>query len=145
MDMTRGIPVRVQLETWVTQNGEQEHHQFDEPGQMVRMGETVYVRYVEPDGEKLPVTVKIKGDNQIGLTRGSHDSQTHTHMDFIAEKEVETQYKTPYGMIPVTTITPRMDVVFTTEPVGGQAYVEYRLQANGQHLGDYRMRLLFNA
>lgn len=145
MDMAQGIPVRVQLETWVTQDGNQEHHQFDEPGQMVRIGDTVYVRYTEPDGDQLPVTVKIKGDAQIGLTRGSSDSDTHMHLDFIAEKEVEAQYRTPYGIIPVSTVTPRIDVVFTTDPLGGQVYVEYRLKANGEHLGDYRMRLLFNA
>jgi uncharacterized beta-barrel protein YwiB (DUF1934 family) len=145
MDMTKGIPVRVQLETWVTQDGQAEHHQFDEAGQMVQIGDTIYVRYTEPTGDKLPVTIKIKGDNQVGLTRGSSDGTTHMHMDFMAEKEIQAQYRTPYGIIPVSTVTPRLDVLFTTEPLSGQVYLEYRLKANGEHLGDYRMRLLFTA
>lgn len=91
------------------------------------------------------MTVKIKGDKQVGLSRGSSAGDTHMHMDFIAEKEIVAHYRTPYGIIPVSTITPRLDAVFTTEPLGGQVYVEYRLKANGQILGDYRMRLLFTA
>lgn len=145
MDMTNGIPVRVQLEAWVTQAGQQEHHAFDEQGQLVQLGDTIYIRYTEPTGDKVPVTVKLKGQNQIGLTRGSSDSDTHMHLDFIAEKEIQAQYRTPYGIIPVSTITPRMDVLVNSMPLSGQAYVEYRLKANGDIVGDYRMRLIFNA
>ncbi|WP_125570358.1 DUF1934 domain-containing protein [Lacticaseibacillus songhuajiangensis] len=145
MDMSRGVPVRVQMETWVEQDGQQEHHQYDEPGQMVQLGNTIYIRYVEPDQDHLPVTVKIKGDNNVELTRGSNQGDTRLHLQFIAEKQVHAQYRTPYGVIPVDTITPRIDVAYTLEPVNGQVYVEYRLIANNEHLGDYRMRLIFSA
>ncbi|WDF83100.1 DUF1934 domain-containing protein [Lacticaseibacillus pabuli] len=145
MDLSHGIPVRVQMETWVSQDEHQEHHQFDEPGQLVKLGDALYVRYVEPTEDHMPVTVKIKGDNAVELTRGSADGDTRLHMQFIAEKEVTAQYRTPYGVIPVTTITPRMDVVIEDNQASGQVYVEYRLIADNQPIGDYRMRLIFGA
>ncbi|WP_155287077.1 DUF1934 domain-containing protein [Lacticaseibacillus zhaodongensis] len=145
MDMSRGVPVQVHVETWVDQDGEKEHHQFDEPGQVVQLGDTWYVRYIEPGDEHLPVTFKIQGTEAVTLIRGSSNNDTHVRLQFIAEKQVTAQYHTPYGVIPVETITPRMDVALNNEPTGGEAYIEYRLSANGQHIGDYRLRLLFNA
>ncbi|HAJ53851.1 MAG TPA: DUF1934 domain-containing protein, partial [Lactobacillus sp.] len=50
-----------------------------------------------------------------------------------------------YGIIPVETVTPRIDARMTTDPVAGEIYVEYELFANHQHLGNYRLRLQFKA
>lgn len=144
MDLTRGIPVRVQLETWVTQEGQQEHHQFDEPGQLARIGETLYIRYVEPGEEQMQVTVKVK-PGAVELSRRNASDTTRLHLEFVAGKEVVAQYRTPYGLIPVSTVTPQLDVAIEEETGSGQIDVTYRLTANGDHLGDYRLHLLFNA
>lgn len=145
MDISHGVPVQVHVETWVDQDGEKEHHRFDEPGQVVQMGDTCYVRYVEPGDEGLPVTFKIQGDSAVTLIRGSSNSDTHVRLQFIAEKQVLAQYHTPYGVIPVETITPRMDIALNREASSGEAYIEYRLNASDQHIGDYRLRLHFGA
>lgn len=147
MDMTRGVPVQIHLETWVNQDGNNEHHEFNEPGQLVQMGDTLYVRYREQtDGDAtVPVTFKIAGTDSVMLTRGTAETDTRLQLQFEAEKAVVARYTTPYGVIPVQTVTPRMDVVFTDDPLNGEVYIEYRLDANQQHLGDYRLHLNFTA
>lgn len=77
--------------------------------------------------------------------RDSSNGDTQLKLFFANEKRVLTRYRTPYGIIPVETVTPRIDVRMTTEPVAGEVYIEYQLFANNQHLGDYRLRLQFNA
>nr|WP_263848870.1 DUF1934 domain-containing protein [Lacticaseibacillus thailandensis] len=77
------------------------------------------------------------------LTRGNAETDTRLQLQFEAEKAVVARYTTPYGIIPVQTITPRMDVAYTSAPLNGEVYIEYRLDANKQHLGDYRLHLNF--
>ncbi|KRO17280.1 DUF1934 domain-containing protein [Lacticaseibacillus saniviri] len=148
MDLSSGIPIQIHLETYVTQEGETEQHLFDEPGTLVQMGDNLYIRYQETDeesGTTYPVTLKVQGDGDIQLSRGASDSDTQLKLHFVNERRIITRYRTPYGVIPVETATPRIDMEFTDDPVSGEIYVEYQLFANEQHLGDYRMRLLFNA
>lgn len=49
-----GIPVKVHLETQIQQDGQLEKHVFDEDGQVVKMGESLYLRYLEHGGEQAP-------------------------------------------------------------------------------------------
>ncbi len=148
MDLAHGVDVKVHLETFVTQEGETERHVFDEPGTVVQMGDTLYVRYREINEKEhtnYPVTLKLRGDGSVQLSRGSSDDDTHLRLHFANNRRILTRYRTPYGDIPVETITPRLDVRLTTEPLTGEIYIEYQLNANGQHLGNYRLRLLFSA
>lgn len=148
MDLSRGIPVKIHLETYVTQDDETENHVFDEPGTLVQMGETLYIRYREineEEGTNYPVTLKLRGDGDVQLSRGGSDDDTQMKLHFANERRVLTRYRTPYGVIPVETVTPRLDVRITTEPLTGEIYIEYELFANGQPLGNYRLRLLFEA
>ena len=112
------------------------------------MGNALYIRYQEVDedaGTSMPVTMKLREDGDIQLSRGSSNGDTQLKLFFADEKRVLTRYRTPYGIIPVETVTPRIDVRMTTEPVAGEIYVEYELFANRQHLGNYRLRLQFKA
>ncbi|KRK70427.1 DUF1934 domain-containing protein [Lacticaseibacillus nasuensis] len=148
MDLAHGIPITLHLETYVTQDDGTEKHVFDEPGTLVQLGDTLYIRYREIDeaaGTDYPVTMKLRGDGDIQLTRGGSADDTQLKLHFANERRVLTRYRTPYGIIPVETITPRLDVRLTDSPLAGEIYVEYQLNANGAHLGDYRLRLLFTA
>ena len=148
MDLSQGVPIQIHLETFVTQGEDNETHVFDEPGTWVQMGNALYIRYQEVDedaGTSMPVTMKLREDGDVQLSRGSSNGDTQLKLFFANEKRVLTRYRTPYGIIPVETVTPRIDVRMTTEPVAGEVYIEYQLFANNQHLGDYRLRLQFNA
>nr|WP_263848869.1 DUF1934 domain-containing protein [Lacticaseibacillus thailandensis] len=61
--MTRGVPVQIHLETWVNQDGNNEHHEFNEPGQLVQMGDTLYIRYREQadDDSTIPLLLRSLG------------------------------------------------------------------------------------
>lgn len=63
MDVTNGLPISIKLATKVRQKGEVQDFLFDLQGQMVRMGDTLYIRYKEvQDNEEVPVTIKIMPD-----------------------------------------------------------------------------------
>ncbi len=146
--MTHGVPISIHLETFVTQDGDTEHHVFDEPGTLVQLNDTLYIRYREEDkeaGTNYPVTLKLRGNGEVQLSRGSANDDIELKLHFANERRVLTQYRTPFGVIPVETVTPRLDVRMTTAPLAGEIYIEYQLFAQNQHVGDYRMRLLFNA
>lgn len=148
MDLGRGLPVTIHLETFVTQEGETENHVFDEPGIVVEVGDTLYIRYREineEEGTDYPVTVKLRADGSVQLSRGGTGEDTHLRLHFANGRRILTRYRTPFGVIPVETVTPRLDVRLTEAPLTGEIYIEYQLFANGAHLGNYRMRLLFNA
>ena len=148
MDLSHGIPVSIHLETYVTQEGETEEHVFNEPGTIVELNDTLYIRYREINEKEhtdYPVTLKLRSDGDVQLSRGGSNDDMQLKLHFANEKRILTQYRTPYGMIPVETITPRLDVRITDDPLAGEIYIEYQLFANGENLGNYRMRLLFQA
>ena len=71
MKINEGIPAKINVQTKVTQNNETEDFVFDLPGQVVKMGDTLYIRYkeIQPDGQEIPVTVKVTPDSQVQLIR----------------------------------------------------------------------------
>ena len=46
MDLSTGVPVSIQLKTIVQQGNEQKDFFFDLEGQLVKMGDTLYIRYL---------------------------------------------------------------------------------------------------
>ncbi|WP_262314985.1 YwiB family protein [Lacticaseibacillus parakribbianus] len=148
MDLTHGIAITLHLETFVEQDGETEKHVFDEPGTLVAMGGTLYIRYREVDptaGTDYPVTLKLRTDGSVQLSRGASDAETNLRLHFANDRRILTRYRTPYGDIPVETVTPRLDVRMTEDPLAGEVYIEYQLFGNGEHLGNYRLHLQFTA
>ena len=71
MNINEGIPAKIKVQTKVTQNNETEDFVFDLPGQVVKMGDTLYIRYkeIQQDGQEVPVTVKVMPDSQVQLIR----------------------------------------------------------------------------
>ncbi|WP_225046609.1 DUF1934 domain-containing protein [Lacticaseibacillus kribbianus] len=148
MDLTHGVPITLHLETFVEQDGATEKHVFDEPGTLVAMGGTLYIRYREVDPEQntdYPVTLKLRDDGSVQLARGASDADMNLRLHFANDRRILTRYRTPYGVIPVETVTPRLDVRMTEDPLAGEVYIEYQLFGNGEHLGNYRLHLQFSA
>lgn len=143
-DLTTGIPVGIHLETHTTQDGETSDYLLDVEGQMIQIGQTIYLRYQEPQNgdqqEAVPVTIKFLADGDVSLTRSD---ENRLRMHFSAGKRVAANYRTPYGVVPVETVTPSLKVSFHDRPFGGRLAVDYLLYAGEQLLGNYEIRLQF--
>ena len=55
MSLKKGMPIEFQLETLVKQEGEQESFLYEGMGQIVEMGDWLYLRYIEAE-TAIPVT-----------------------------------------------------------------------------------------
>ncbi|WEG72942.1 DUF1934 domain-containing protein [Vagococcus intermedius] len=144
--MKNGIKVNVHLKTTITVNGEEEVHVFDVPGQVVKMAETLYLRYEEQyeleTGEslKIPVTVKFEENGVVHLTRAA---EQRVKMSFDLTKSQSTNYRTPYGMMLIDVVTIKAHLVLQDKPIAGEAIIDYQLKAGTEKLGDYQLDLRF--
>lgn len=135
----------IHLETQSVQEGEVNNLVQDVPGQFFNMGKTIYLRYQEKlkDQDPAMVTFKINAVGEIQLTR--QQGQNRSQMFFVVNKKLEARYQTPYGVVPLITVTPKMNVTLSEYPVSGKVSIDYDLISNGQELGEYKIRLHFTA
>lgn len=127
MDLSQGVPIQIHLTTFDTQGQHQETTVLHTPHSLVQMGLALYIRYqtVDEDADsRLPVTILLRTHGHIQLSRGSSNGDTQLLLFFADTKRVYTRYRTHYGIIPVTTDTPRIHVHYTTTPVAGTIYVQ---------------------
>lgn len=143
-DLSTGIPVGIHLTTHTVQDGEASDYALDIEGQIVQIGETIYLRYQEPASEgedgAVPVTIKFLPNGDVSLSRSGAN---RLRMHFSAGKRIRATYRTPYGLVPVETVTPQLQVGFTQRPFGGTAAIDYQLYVGEQLLGNYEIRLQF--
>lgn len=142
MNINEGIPAKIKVQTKVTQNNETEDFVFDLPGQVVKMGDTLYIRYkeIQQDGQEIPVTVKVMPDSQVQLIRSG---ETRMRMRFAYREKMETSYKTPFGMFMITTYAKKMHVSLKDRPFSGIITIDYSLFMKEEKVGDYQMVLEF--
>ncbi|MTV82954.1 DUF1934 domain-containing protein [Secundilactobacillus folii] len=143
-DLSTSIPVGIHLTTHTVQDGQSSDYALDVEGQIVQIGETIYLRYQEPETDdengSVPVTMKFLPNGDVALTRSG---ENHLRMHFSAGKRIRATYRTPYGLIPIETVTPQLRVGFHERPFGGSAAIDYLLYAGEQLLGNYEIRLQF--
>ncbi len=143
MDNLRaGIPVQVHLETNIVQDDQSSSFVFDVSGQLVQIGESIYIRYNEDsdDQGKVPVTIKIMPNGSVKLTRSASN---RLQLIFIKGKRVAARYQTPYGPLDIQTVTPMMEVEIKNYPLRGRLDIDYLLYAGSDLLGKYNIRLQF--
>ena len=142
MNINEGIPAKIKVHTKVTQNNETEDFVFDLPGQVVKMGDTLYIRYkeIQQDGQEVPVTVKVMPDSQVQLIRSG---ETRMRMRFAYREKMETSYKTPFGIFMITTYANKMHVSLKDRPFSGIITIDYSLLMKDEKVGDYQMVLEF--
>lgn len=143
-ELNTKLPVKIHLTTQIEQEGQISQHVFDEDGQLVQMGSTLYLRYHEEDEEshrQIPVTLKIQEDGKLILTRDQDDMRLQLH--FKDEQEIDALYQTPYGNIPIVTRTSMIQVHLQNELTAGEIMVDYVLISGQQELGKYQLRLIF--
>ncbi len=135
--------VMIHLETQSVQEGEANRLVQDVSGQFFNMGKTIYLRYQENLNGQKPaiVTFKINAKGEVQLSR--HQGKSRSRMFFIVNKRLEAHYQTPYGELPLTTVTPKMDVSVGEYPLRGKISIDYSLYSAGNELGQYKIRLHF--
>lgn len=140
IDKTNIPQVAVHLATTHTQDGTTTTMKQDFVGQFFAMGQALYLRYREPE-ENATVTFKLQQDGKVVLTRTKHDASLR--LFFGDQQRIAATYRTPYGMIPIETMTPYLSLDLTDSPNAGKIALDYDLYSGGQKLGSYQIRLQF--
>ncbi len=144
MAIKNGLPVSIKLATKVTQHEETQDFYFDINGQIVNIGDTLYIRYQElqPDGVEVPVTIKIMPDGTVQLTRSG---EMRLKLKFVYRETVKTSYRTPYGEMLFGTYTRNLHVSLKDRPTSGKIFIEYDLFMADELVGNYQINLDFTA
>jgi len=145
MEVKNGTPVSIQLRTEVFQENEKTEYFFDLDGQLVQMGDTLYIRYMEQlEGvaEKIPVTIKVEPDGSVHLLRGG---AIRTRLKFTYQERRETNYQTEFGMLQIATFTTNLRVSLKDRPVSGSILIDYDILAGDDKLGVYHFEMTFTA
>lgn len=144
MELKNGLPVSIKLATKVTQQQNTEDFYFELAGQLVTIGDTLYIRYqeVQEGGQKIPVTIKIMPDGAVQLTRSG---DMRMRLKFIYREMVNTSYNTPYGTMLFSTYTKNLRVSLKDRPASGKIVIEYDLYMADEQIGNYQINLDFTA
>jgi uncharacterized beta-barrel protein YwiB (DUF1934 family) len=144
VDLTKGIPVAIRLKTEVTQNNELQEFLFELSGQVVKMGDTLYIRYkeVQEDQSEVPVTMKLSPDGTIQLIRSG---EMRLRLKFVYREKADTSYQTPYGVMFFSTYTNNLHFSLKDQPTSGKVSIDYDLFTAGDKIGEYKLSLEFTA
>ncbi|MBO0450339.1 DUF1934 domain-containing protein [Enterococcus sp. MJM12] len=144
MDLKNGVPVSIHLKTKVKQHEEIQEFTFDLPGQLVTIGDKLYIRYqeVQESGEEIPVIIKIMPDGTVQLTRSG---EMRLRLKFDYKKKLETSYTTPYGVMYFGTFTRNLHVSLKDRPMSGTIFIDYDLYMADERVGEYQISLDFTA
>ena len=145
MEERKSIPVMIKVKTEVFQENELREFFMEEEGQIVRIGEVLYIRYNEQlDGvdEKVSVTMKILADGSVQLIRAG---DVRMKLKFDYQKRNETHYQTPFGTMWIHKFTNNIRVSFKERPYSGQVVIDYDLFGGDEKIGVYHLELDFTA
>lgn len=144
MDLSKGTTVSIQLKTIVNQEDEKKEFFFDLVGQIVKIGDTLYIRYKEEveEGNHASVTIKVEPDGKIQLIRAG---ELRMRLKFGYQERLETTYKTPYGLFQITTFTKNLRFSLKDQPISGSILIDYDLFSQNEKVGEYHLELEFTA
>ncbi len=141
MELKNGQNIMIHLETKALQGGEEANFIFDLKGQLVKMGDTLYIRYIEETPEEeIPVTIKIEPDEKVQIMRGS---KLHSRLKFKYQERIPMSYRTPYGLFTLESFTRHMHFSLKDQPLSGSLNLQYDLFAGENVMGSYEMLLHF--
>ncbi|KRM87322.1 hypothetical protein FD21_GL001315 [Liquorilactobacillus vini DSM 20605] len=140
--LENGTPILIHLLTQREQAGEVSEYEKEFSGRIFQMGNSIYLRYIEAnEPEKITVTFKITEDSSIHLTRKRDDLKLQ--LFFKDNHRIAATYQTPYGLLPIETVTPNLQVILNEFPLAGKIKVDYLLYNGLELLGRYKIRLQF--
>ena len=143
MSQTQKQAVQLSLTTTVRQDDDVETFNFDTVGELLVKNDQVYLRYTETIAEQ-QTQVRFKFEpNSVRLHRTSDGQQTQ--LVFTPGKKVPAFYQTPAGQMHLTTVTTQLDKTINPDKAQGEVTIVYQLIAHEQVVGDYALRLQFQA
>lgn len=143
MSQTQKQAVQLSLTTTVRQDDDVETFNFDTVGELLVKNDQVYLRYTETIAEQ-QTQVRFKFEpNSVRLHRTGDGQQTQ--LVFTPGKQVPAFYQTPAGQMHLTTVTTQLDKTINLDKAQGEVTIVYQLIAHEQVVGDYALRLQFQA
>lgn len=145
MEERKSVPVMIQVKTEVFQENETREFFIEEEGQVVRIGEVLYIRYnevMEGVETPVPVTMKIMPDGSVQLIRAG---EVRMKLKFDYQKSNETHYQTPFGVMWIKTFTTNLRVSLKDQPFSGSVQIDYDLFGGEEKIGVYHLELNFTA
>lgn len=129
------------METIVKQEGQEEIFLFEGQGQIVEMGEWLYLRYTEAETTN-KVTIKLSRAGMMTIIRRS-GSDLLSRISLDSNKKGSAQIPTQAGMIEIQTNAQKMLQNYQEQPFSGQIQVVYTIGTKEQMLGNYELSLQF--
>lgn len=133
--------IAYRLETTIEQEGEKEVFLYEGQGQMVQLGEWLYLRYEEQETEHR-VTIKIARSGKVTILRRMGE-ELLSRMTFDTQQAGSALLPTPAGRMELQTVTTRLMQNYQARPFSGMIQMEYTLHSSDQLLGNYGMTLQF--
>lgn len=112
------------------------------PGEYYFRNGKHFFLYEEAEEGKQEITkniIKVTDDYMEVTKKGA----VNVHMVFEKNKKNVTYYNTPFGSLLIGIDAYRVDVTQTPEEI--EAYVEYALEVNNEHLANCRIRIKANS
>jgi len=143
MSQTQKQMVQSSLTTTVRQDDDVETFNFDTAGELLVKNDHVYLRYTENIAEQqTKVRFKFEPDS-VRLHRTGDGQQTQ--LVFVLDQQVPAFYQTPAGQMHLATYTNQLQTAIDPEKAQGKIAIHYQLIANDQIVGEYALRLQFQA
>lgn len=141
MSIKKRTLVEYRMETIVKQEGQEEIFLFEGQGQIVEMGEWLYLRYTEAETTN-KVTIKLSRAGMMTIIRRS-GSDLLSRISLDSNKKGSAQIPTQAGMIEIQTNAQKMLQNYQEQPFSGQIQVVYTIGTKEQMLGNYELSLQF--
>ncbi len=135
VDLT--IPVEVDLHTKIIGSGGAEDTKLSSNGTLHRKNDAVYLRYEEVinETEKVGTTIKILADEITIIRKGAVSMRQR----FSPGTEKEGTYESPYGPIPISTKTDKIDFDWNEKVQTGYLSMDYQVLFQGEEAGYHHM------
>lgn len=141
LPVQKGTVMEYRLETKIEQEGQEEIFVYEGQGQIVQMGEWLYLRYAEAETQN-KVTIKLSRAGKLTIIRrqGEH---LLSRLSFDSEGAGSAQLPTQAGLVEIETETQQMLQNYKEQPFSGYVQVLYTIGVGEQSLGNYELSLQF--
>jgi uncharacterized beta-barrel protein YwiB (DUF1934 family) len=134
-----GIPVKVSVQTTISNGGEQEVYELVTFGQFFQKGNSTYLRYEElMDEGKINTSVKFSGDDAVILRSGA----INMRLAFKLNHMMRGHYESPYGTMETLTETKALNHQLNSDGEG-KIHFLYDFTIHGDPAGTYNMEIRY--
>lgn len=130
--------IRLTIETTITADSTRDHSRLVVNGTIYSKGDTTFCTYTEAtENGEVNHTIKIDAHSMTISRIGAVSMRQR----FIPSQKTEGMYKTPYGSLPVTTLTKKTQFTWDDERTQGTLLLAYDLWLQGNYTGFYTVKI----